>query len=123
MKVAFIWPDCDYLNGQWHAAKPVDCYVVGGPPEEIITKIVPYLTLDKNFDLEKAKKNAADPDGNLWFQVAKDLSSVVAIHWYYPVSHMWNGYSPFQAFYTADQKMVQLDTLENIKHLKKSGIE
>lgn len=116
MKVAFIWEDCDFLNRQWDSRSPVDSYVVGGTPEEIKNQIVPHLTLDQDYDVEKAKINA-DPDGNLWFLVAKDLSSVVGIHWYYPVSHMWNGASPFQVFRLPNGQMKQINSLQDLQNL------
>lgn len=110
MLVHFIWPDCTCRGSDWEAT-PTDAFVVQCLPEETDKQIIPLLTNPlAPEDLEEIKADRATMGvsfngmpltdkhlGGEYFLVYKDLSVVIPIEWYYPVSHMWNGNSPMIA--------------------------
>jgi hypothetical protein len=86
-----VWPDCDFLHGEW-SRDHTTSYWVRVPPAEVEA----VLANASNPDALAAAIVEAAEDGVVHLLVSEDLDSIVAMPGYYPESGQWNGSSPFQ---------------------------
>lgn len=113
MLVSFFWPNCDYRGkeGGWgHPA--VDAYAVGFTPEEMAV----HRPDDKYNPKDLSPPDMGKAAGRIYCVYAHDLSFSFPIHWYYPIDHMWNGYSPFQSL----NPEVEITDLSDLRDLSSS---
>lgn len=106
MIVWYAWPDCTFIRGSWGGRK-VDSFWVECTPEEIKAQILPRIGVKTKKELyavqqqEQGERGQIDPDipihryPNIFFLIARDLSSIYPMPSVYPFSSMWNAYNPF----------------------------
>jgi len=106
MIVWFAWPDCTFIRGSWGGRK-VDSFWVECTPEEIKAQIMPRIGVKTKKELyavqqqEQGERGHIDPDipihryPNIFFLIARDLTSIHPMPSIYPFSSMWNAYNPF----------------------------
>jgi hypothetical protein len=111
MIVSFIWEDCDYQNGDW-GAEPVDAFFVGFTPDEI-KKHLPDEVLDVDHYLSPSDIGVIG--GRVYFLIGKDLSFCNLHAWWYPISHQWNGDSPFRHY--GDKEISSLQELSGLERI------
>lgn len=116
MKVQRIFKDCFLYNHE-------DCYWVEIDINDIdnIMKKHKYLhsfcnilseidVLDKGYKIDFIQNN------KIYFLISKDLKYIKNFHFYYPYSHMWNGYIPFVGIFERE-----IHSLEELKFIPTSN--
>jgi len=111
MRVVLVWPDCCLLNGAWTERK-VDSFWVECTSEEANTKVLPLAEgkivrafFPRHYDDAGSEKR--------FFLVAKDMSSVQEMAWYYPYAGQWDAYCPFREL-PQEVHIADLKELENV---------
>ncbi|GMV83970.1 MAG: hypothetical protein AMXMBFR7_51540 [Planctomycetota bacterium] len=93
MKVRFIWPDCDYHNGQWSEPKQ-DSFWLECSPSEVKGILAPHMTAQQREAVGQAHRpEQGSPPCT--FLISRDLSSIWPTPPNYPLAGLWNGYCPF----------------------------
>lgn len=92
MDVLKVWPDSDFIHGEWSRHRATSYWVRVSRAE--LSSVLEYASDPE----ELAAAIAAVMDGDVvHLLVSEDLDSIVALPGYYPDSGQWNGMSPFQA--------------------------
>jgi hypothetical protein len=85
-----VWPDCDFLHGEWTRERKTS-YWVRVPQAELERVLLHVRDADDLAD-DIARVAAGD---EVHFLVSEDLDSIVPLPAAYPESGQWNGRSPF----------------------------
>ena len=97
MLVQLVWPNCNFLGGQWFDDRTIDSFWVECSPVEGALIVTTYL---QSSDQRIHPPGPAIPrkDNQLWqyFLISRDLSYVWSSRRSYPFSGQWGGYCPFR---------------------------
>ena len=111
MRVLLVWPDCRLLNGVWTRNR-IDSYWVECTPEEAEQEVLPRTNeVDRRGWWPPAKQ-----DGKVaqrCFLVAKDISSIHEMAYFYPYSGQWGSNCPFRQLPEA-VVISRLEELQNV---------
>ena len=92
MQVLRVWPDAEFLHGEW-GRRRVTSYWVRVTGDELPRVLARSSEPDR---LSAAIASATSEDDAVFLLVSADLDSIVALPRDYPESGQWNGMSPFQ---------------------------
>lgn len=119
MLVRWVWPNCDFRENKW-GAEPIDSFWVEATYEEAETIVFPKLHPEQ---IQKSKKFAQDHQGAAalvensgnpyTFLVARDASTIDPMPMHYPISNLWNAYSPFEEI--SEMSINSLDELRTLR--------
>lgn len=85
-----VWPDCDFLNGEWSRGRKTSYWV------RVAESEIPDVLASAAHPGDLAGQIAgATEAGVVHVLVSEDLDSIVALPGYYPDAGQWNGMSPF----------------------------
>lgn len=97
MIVQIVWPDCDFLGGEWRPDQAIDSFWVECSPAEGQHIIRRWLVGGKE-PIHEPGLSLHRKDGQLWqyFLISRDLRYVWSTTRVYPFSGQWNAYCPFR---------------------------
>lgn len=113
MEVRLVWPDCDFVNGEWVLGheNSIDSFWLQCTEHEAELFVNSRVTLLLAFgDCQPAPEEFGLP---ICFLVSRDLTSIIRMGWVYPHSGQWGADSPFRQL----KKAIQIDKLEDISNI------
>lgn len=114
MRILAFWPECDFFHNKQNR-EPITSFWVRVDPDEL-DKVITYINDPDSFREEiQYGRREQDP---FYVLVSKDLSSIVTMRNFYPVSNLWNGNSPFITI-----GPLEINTLEDIVSVDDNSLE
>ena len=105
MLIQLYWPDCSLISDESTSSQNADAFFLECSLDEAKAQVFPRLTEEQR--LESLQYYRPRPNltmceygidtTQMCFLITQNLSQIHPVSWYYPHSHMWNAYNPFQA--------------------------